>query len=286
VVMTSRMLGQLVQLRRQRSMLHLRQKQREQAWYEAQLAECQLYNLRGELEEEDGRYDEALASYQEALKVATSLNDTASLALTEGNLASLYGRKQDLEQAVAYSQSAIARCQEIGDAYSLAKLTVNLAYIYLQTQQYTEAVGAASTALRTYKAIGSPYYASIAAVNLAEAYLETGELQKAEEFAYEALDFEEAQSMPYALFTLGQVRRRRQEWTSAAQHLSESARLAHLNQDHYMEAYSRRALGELFLEQKQLQEDRSTLEQALTLFQQLEIDDEVRRTEEHLHQLA
>lgn len=286
VVMTSRMLGQLVQLRRQRSMLHLRQKQREKAWYEAQLAECQLHNLRGELEEEDGRYDEALASYEEALKVATILNDTASLALTEGNLASLYGRKQDLEQAVAYSQSAIARCQQIGDAYSLAKLTMNLAYIYIQTQQFAEAVGAASTALRTFKAIGSPYYASIAAVNLAEAYLETGELQKAEEVAYEGLDFEEAQSMPYALFTLGQVRRRRQEWESAAQYLRESARLARLNQDHYMEAYAQRTLGELFLEQQQTQEGKSLLEQALRLFRQLEMDEEVRRTEEHLQQLA
>lgn len=286
IVTTSRLLGQLVQLRRHRSMLYLRQKQREEAWNEAQLAECQLHNLRGELQEEDGRYAEALASYEEALKLATELKDTASLALTEGNLASLYGRKQDLERAVTYSQSAIARCREIGDAYSMAKLTMNLAYIYIQTQQFVQAVDAAKTALRTFKAIGSPYYSAISAVNLAEAYLETGDLQKAEETAYEALDMEEAQTMPYALFTLGQVRRRKQEWQSAAQHLVESARLARMNHDPYMEAYAQRTLGELLAEQDRVGEARTKLEESLALFRQLEMEDEIGRTQDALSALA
>jgi tetratricopeptide (TPR) repeat protein len=136
--------------------------------------------------------------------------------------------------------------------------------------------------LRTFKAIGSPYYAAISAVNLAEAYLETGELAKAEEIAYEALDLEEAQTMPYAFFTLGQVRRRRQQAESAAQHLAESARLARMNQDHYMEAYAQRSLGEIYAEQAQITEAKAVFEQALALFRQLEIEDEIRRTEEHL----
>ena len=286
MVTTSRLLGQLVHVRRQRSMLYLRQKQREEAWAEAQLAECQLHNLRGELQEEDGRYAEALASYEAALTLATELNDTTSLALTEGNLASLYGRKQDLTRAVEYSQSAIRRCREIGDVYSMAKLTMNLSYIYIQTQQFEQAVDAAKTALRTFKAIGSPYYSAVSAVNLAEAYLETGELEQAEEIAFEALHLEEAQTMPYALFTLGQVRRRRQEWESAAQHLVESARIAHMNHDQYMEAYAQRTLGEILAEQEQMDEARVNFEQALALFRQLEIDEEVRRTEAHLLTLA
>ena len=208
------------------------------------------------------------------------------MALTEGNLASLYGRKQDLARAVIYSQSAIARCREIGDAYSLAKLTMNLAYIYIQTQQFVQAVDAAKTALRTFKAIGSPYYSAISAVNLAEAYLETGDLQKAEETAYEALDLEEAQTMPYALFTLGQVRRRRQEWQSAAQHLVESARLARMNHDLYMEAYAQRTLGEILIEQDRVDEAKTMLEESLALFRQLEMDDEIERTQAALTALA
>jgi tetratricopeptide (TPR) repeat protein len=117
---------------------------------------------------------------------------------------------------------------------------------------------------------------------LAEAYLETGELAKAEEVAYEALDMEEAQTMPYALFTLGQVRRRRHQAESAAQHLAESVRLARINQDHYMEAYAQRTLGEILAEQEQLAKAKDVLEQALALFRQLEMDEEIRRTEEQL----
>ncbi len=286
ILTTSRLLGQLVHLRRQRSMLYLRQKQRDDAWNEAQLAECQLHNLRGELLEEDGRYNDALACYEAALTVATELKDTASLALTEGNLASLYGRKQDLARAVEFSQRAITRCREIGDVYSLAKLTMNLAYIYIQTQQFAQAVDAAKVALRTFRAIGSPYYSAISAVNLAEAYLETGELALAEETAYEALNLEEAQTMPYALYTLGQVRRQRQEWESAAQHMVESARLARMNHDSYMVAYAQRALGEILAAQNQMEEARTNFEQALALFRELEIDEEIRKTEEHLLALA
>ncbi len=243
MLVTSRLLGQLVHLRRQRSMVHLRQKRMDQAWQEAKLAECQLLNLRGELEEEAGRYAEALATYQQALVLAQALDDPTSLALSEGNLASVYGRKQDVDQAVAYSQRAIERCRQIGDYFALAKLNINLAYIFIQTRRFAEAVEAAAVALRTYQAMNTPYYASIAAVNLADAAYETGDLTRAESAARVALDFEEAQSMPYALFTLGQVLRAQQRWGGAEAHYSESARLAQFNQDVYLAAYALRRVG-------------------------------------------
>ena len=66
----------------------------------------------------------------------------------------------------------------------------------------------------------------------------------------------------------------------------ESARVARMNQDQYMEAYAQRTLGEIYGEQQRVAEARVILEQALALFRQLEIDDEIQRTEEHLHQLV
>ena len=92
--------------------------------------------------------------------------------------------------------------------------------------------------------------------------------------------------MPYALFTLGQVRRRRQEWQSAAQHVAESARLARMNQDQYMEAYAQRTLGVILAEQEKMADAKAMLEAALALFRQLEMDDEIRRTEAELERVA
>jgi tetratricopeptide (TPR) repeat protein len=279
ILVTSRLLGQLVQLRRQRSMVHLRQKRMDKAWQEAKLAECQLLNLRGELEEEAGRYAEALALFQEAWDLADALDDPASLALTEGNLASVYGRKQDVTQAVAYSRRAIDRCRAIGDYFTLAKLNVNLAYIFIQTRRFPEAVEASTVALRTYKAMNTPYYAANAAVNLAEAAYETGDLVRAESAAHEALAFEEAQSMPYALYTLGQVQRAQAHFGEAEAYYQESAHLAQLNQDPYMAAYALRALGELYVSHGQAEMGEAKLREALTLFRTLEMGDELAQTE-------
>jgi hypothetical protein len=53
-----------------------------------------------------------------------------------------------------------------------------------------------------------------------------------------------------------------------------------------MEAYAQRTLGEIYSEQEQVAEARLFFEQALALFRQLEIEDEIRRTEEHLLALA
>jgi hypothetical protein len=64
------------------------------------------------------------------------------------------------------------------------------------------------------------------------------------------------------------------------------ARLARMNHDPYMEAYAERTLGEIMATQEQVGEARRLLEQALALFRQLEIADEVRRTEEQLAALG
>lgn len=282
IAISTRLLSRLVWLRRQRSMLHLRQKEMSEAKREASLAECQLHNLRGELQEEEGEYQAALRSFEKASTLAQYLADPASIALTERNLANLYGRLQNLPKAQWHADRAIRYYKQIKDYVSIAKMQDNLAYIYIQTRQFQQAIEQATPALQAFKAMKIPYSASVAAANLAEAYFELNKLDKAREYAYEVLQQEERQTYPYALFTLGQIEQAQQTWPAAELHLSESARLAHLNGDLYLEAYALRALGVIYRKQSKHSDAEATLSQALGLFEQLNITDEVQATKQHM----
>lgn len=237
----TRLLGKIVTLRRQRSMLHLRQKELQMAWQEARAAECQVHNLRGELEYEQGRYHDAAISFQNALTVAESLGDAAGMALAERNLANLYGRQQKITQAQEHAQRAVEHYQRTGDRFGLAVMYNNLASICLDTRQFQQAVSYAAQALAASKA--SPYYAAIAAANLAEAYFETGDLAQAQTYAYEVLTQEERQPYPYALFTLGRLKARQDAPADAQKFFGEAVRIGQDNGDGFIAAYAQRELG-------------------------------------------
>ena len=260
-------------------MLHLRQKELAQAKQEARLLECQLHNLFGVIEEEEGRYQDALLSYQKALVLAQALADEASLARTYGNLANLVGaRLQKLEEAITYAQKAIHCYEQLGDRWNVENTHKNLGAIYIQTHQFAAALVVTSKAYHFFKAINAPYQSAVAGVNLAEAHLELGNLEQAEHYALEALDLEERQTYPYALFNLGRVEFLRGHHAKAKGYLEQAIRTAAMNEDHYMQAYARRELGKVLLttEKTVAHEHLGAARQA---FQQLGMTLEVQTTE-------
>lgn len=265
------------------SRAHLRQMELAAAKREARLAECQLCNLFGEIEESEGRYQEALLSYQKALVLAQMLDDAASLAQTYRNLGALLGsRLQKADEAVAYMQKAMRYYEQLGDRHSLETTRSNLSAIYLQTGQFAAALATATKAYRFFQAINAPYQAAVEAVNLAEAYFELGQPMEAETYARQALDLEERLTYPYALFTLGRIEGQRGNHHSAQSHLHQAIRTAELNEDFYMKAYAERELGKAFLAAGNQNEAQQALTTAQQTFQQLSMTQEVQETEKLL----
>ena len=104
---------------------------------------------------------------------------------------------------------------------------------------------------------------------------------RAEHFAHQVLDSEERQPLPYALFTLGRIHQQRMQWEHAHHSFAESVRHAQENEDRFMEAYARRALGVVMLKMDLM--GHIELEQALALFEELEIRAEIAETTRLLH---
>jgi tetratricopeptide (TPR) repeat protein len=155
---------------------------------------------------------------------------------------------------------------------------INLAGAYIQAKRFAEATDVAQQALPFFERIKDPYGMSTAAANLAEAYYELGQLDLAEKYVNYVLQHEEPHTMPYALFTLGMVRRAQARLKDAADVLKFGAELAQKNGDRYLYAYTQRALGEVRSEQGDAEAAQCLWQEAFSLFEALGLDQEAAQT--------
>lgn len=176
---TARLLGQLAALHQRRGLLLEHRRNLSASWQEVHRAEFDLEVLRGLLREGEGAYDSALEAYRRARKLAEQLNDDALRAQAERQLAAVYGRRQQLEEAVAHAAQSVAIYERLGDRVNLEKMRSNMAFIYVQTRQFQAALEVGELAYRFFVTVRDPYFAAVTAANLAEASCELGDLGSA-----------------------------------------------------------------------------------------------------------
>jgi tetratricopeptide (TPR) repeat protein len=99
------------------------------------------------------------------------------------------------------------------------------------------------------------------------------------------LEQEEPHSHPYALYTLGTVRRRQQRFGESEAYYNQCRRLSEMNDDSYLLAYAWRALGTLYADQGQSEAARQALHESLRLATMLGIDDGLDEINSYLLQL-
>ncbi len=286
VAAIARLLEQLVRFRQQRAIVHIQQWQMQDAIQEVRLAQYTTEHLQGQIHEQQGSYDEAYLAYQRALVLARSIAHEAGIAQTNRDLATLLMRQSRLEEAQQHVQAALDYYEAIGDRLSWEKARNTLLGIHFQAGEFTEVIAIGEEALPFFEQAKIPYYAGAISSNIAESYYELGNLEKAEFFAQKTLSFEETHPYPYALYTLGLIRRAQNKHGPAEQFLRQSQEIAADNEDSFMEAYALRLLGEVLVDQDKAGTAVPLLRQALDLFQRLNIRSEADKTEKLLHKLS
>jgi TolA-binding protein len=126
----------------------------------------------------------------------------------------------------------------------------------------------------------------VTTANLAESYYELGDLDKAEFYAQKTLTMEETHTFPYALFTLGLIRRRQKKYTEAEKILRQAEQVAADNADGYMQAYAMRLLGEILADQNKQEDAAQMLRRACHQFEHLNIPAEIEATQKLLAKLS
>lgn len=277
---TARLLGQLAALHQRRGLLLEHRRNLSASWQEVHRAEFDLEVLRGLLREGEGAYDSALEAYRRARELAGQLNDDALRAQAERQLAAVYGRRQQLDEAVAHAAQSVAIYERLGDRVNLEKMRSNMAFIYVQTRQFQAALEVGELAYRFFVTVRDPYFAAVTAANLAEASYELGDLDSATRYATEVLELRDRFAAPYARFTLGQIDLARHDPAAAIANFMASMQLAERNDDPYMVAYAQRALGQAFLATGDIATAQHYLGSALARFRQLALPLEVTATEQ------
>lgn len=285
IAVTLRLLNRLVRFRYQRGTVFVQQKELDAAWQEAQIAQHEAAFLQGMVFDEQGRYPEAIAAYEQATAFAEKLDHVAGLAQAHRALATVYGRNAQLEQAIEHTKTASHLFEQIGDRLNQERVNSTLVAAYFQAGQFAQAIAAAEPTVAYFETMGIQFWTAVTASTLAEAYFEVGELDKARETAEKVMRLEETQTFPYALYTLGLIAKAEEMWSQAENYFQQSQQIAQENGDRFMAAYAWRALGDVQLAASQPDKATDSWQQALSLFESLQLDQEIEITKCAMEQI-
>lgn len=270
-----KLMNQATQLYTLRSHTYLHQRDMQQVRQEINLARFQVENLQGAFYDFSGNYERAYSHYHLALAVAQEMNDASAMAAIQHNLALLVGRQQGLTAAAGYYEQAMNHYQQSGNLYRLEMVRSNLANTQIQSRQFAAAVDSAGRALRFFQSTGDTVRIAQNASNLAEALVELDQLTEAESYAHLVLEQEEPHSHPYALYSLGTMRRKQNRLNEAELYYGQARKVAELNEDRYLLAYSWEALAQIYQELGKAPAAQQAIEQAEQGFQQLGIAEKI-----------
>ncbi len=265
----------------------------EMAWQKASLARFEAERLQGDIKWRQGDFPQAEVYYTQALALAESLGYLDGQAKTHNHLATLYARQSKLDAAAHHRSRAIALFEQIGNQVHLAGARLNMAFDHNLIGQrlaimppadqayraiFEQAVDTASAALDLFEKLAQSHGRIIAAQNLAEAHLYLNDLPSAEKYARQVIDAQIASVLSDGLRTRGEVHLAQGNLVDAEARIHEAIEAAQANHDHYLEAYGQRALMRLRLMQQQSEGARIALQQAETLFESLDLPQEIERT--------
>ena len=257
----------------------MREKELDQAWHQAQLAQYEAEHLLGYIAEERGNYSEAEAYYRSALTLAKSMDHARGEAKAADDLAGLLGRKGKFAETEPLWQRARELFEHIGEIAKSAGVKVNqAAFGYNLAGQYDLAIVQATEALAKFEDLDESYGQAAASQALAEAHLGLGNLAESEQWAWRVIQAEDTSILPDGLRVLGEIKLLHQQVAEAEQLISQSIQLAQQSEDPYLEAWGWRALGRVRVAQLRQMEARKAFQQALDLFEKLNLPFEVDKT--------
>lgn len=264
-------------------LLHLRRlSDIDTARREADIALFEAAHLRGDVEDESGNYEAAQARFEEALAIARQANYKLGEARANTALGIVLSRSgqsaESANRAAQHFEHAEALFRSIGEAARAERNRSNLAFALIMAGRQAEAIAQAERALAFFERTRQSYWIAVNANNLAEAHLNLGELEEAERYALRVMEQEESAAMPYALFTLGMVRGKQARYAQAIAALQDAVKSARHTGDRFAEAPAWRGLAQTHLAQGDVAVAESAAAEAIALYVELNLPNEVERT--------
>lgn len=138
----------------------------------------QVKNFRGRIAYDNDEYEEAIAAYHSALDLAPGADSTRT-AVTYNNLARVYERLKQYDDAFDALERSVAIYEAQGDSARLAGSLLNLGVVYFDRKRYSEAQDRFIRSLAMARAAGLEDVECIALESLGNVLRDTGRPEEA-----------------------------------------------------------------------------------------------------------
>lgn len=193
----------------------------------------------------EGDFDQAKSILIDAISRAEKHNYRPGLPKLTFTLIEALSRLNQIDEALALTHRMAAKFQKSGDLLMAERINIYLSNLYNLQGNITKSIEIFLESLRFFENSQMPYWIAVISGNLAESYLKIGDLDSAERYAQKVLSSEEAHTLPFALFNLGQIKKEQHEFDQAQIYFEQGLELSQQNGDRYIEAFHLRGLGEV-----------------------------------------
>jgi len=179
-----------------------------------------------------GRYAEGLDFFLKSLKILEGLGnaDRRSLANKLQNIALIYRRQGQHDQALSYARRSLALFEEAGDKFGVANLQNNIGVIHKARGSYSEALEYFQKAMAGYEALKVPPGIARAWNNLGDTYRLQGRYDESLEALQKGLRLREESDRPAVTLSLNNLGRLYQAQGKYAEMLEVSRRAAKISE--------------------------------------------------------
>jgi tetratricopeptide (TPR) repeat protein len=269
---------QTVLLHRRRVQSFIERAEIDLAERETRLAQFELAWQKALIDLTQGKFRPARDHLQEARQLAMEASDDRRVAEADRFLAMAAGNYGDYGRAQQHAQAAMAYYKQTGDRLNLENMRAELAGFYLNEGKFAEAIEPLEAALSFFERINHDLRIAHITSDLAEAYFETGRLDLAENYALRAFQSENPRVLPYACYTLGQIRYEQERFADAEHVFQTGIQFTTRSGDDFIAAYLYRAYGELLCRENRVEEGLASLKRAADIFLKMEMTPEVQKT--------
>jgi len=135
---------------------------------------------------DQGKWEEALRVYQDALTLAKQLGHPQVQANALMNIGNVYKAQGKWEEALGVYQDALALNKQLGDPLGQANVLVNIGNVYKAQGKYEEALGVYQDALALDKQLGNSLGQAQDLGNIGSVYADQGKKSEAVEWLTQA----------------------------------------------------------------------------------------------------
>lgn len=215
-----------------------------------------------------GRFQEAIQNYEQALTLKRQSGDRRNESMTLDNLGSVYCVLGELDRSLAFYEQALNLKRNIGDRLGIGQVSGHMAHVYRLQVRIDTAIQLVLEAYSISQDIGDRSGEASSLATLGNCYHDLGQISRAIHHYQQALqiarELNDQRSLSYLLAYIGKAYLDLQQPKQARDALREALTLAKRIQDRHSEGQVLCALGEL-------DDDMTTLQQAVTIADEMQV---------------